>query len=210
LGNESGLIAYWNFNTNQPYADLSGNGHNGTPHGEINIVDSSAPITGWLSADPLSSSLEPGAALSVNLFFDARILDVGNYTTTLMITSNDPDEPLISVPISMDISDLENDQTIVPGSSNNLLFCYPNPFNPSTTISFNLSSTNTQNARIEIYNLKGQKVKTFLIDRSIDSKNHSVTWNGTDNNNKPVSSGIYFYRLKSDGIQQTRKMLLLK
>ncbi|MCF7793064.1 MAG: T9SS type A sorting domain-containing protein [Candidatus Cloacimonetes bacterium] len=86
---------------------------------------------------------------------------------------------------------------------------YPNPFNPSTTISFDLTAKDAKNAKIEIYNLKGQKVKTLPFTVS-QSPKVSVIWNGTDQNNKPVSSGIYLYRLKAGDVDVSKKCLLLK
>ena len=87
---------------------------------------------------------------------------------------------------------------------------YPNPFNPITTISFYLSKY-AKNAEIEIYNIKGQKIRTFQIPQSETSNQNSVVWNGTDDNNKTVSSGIYFYKMKTDGkYSSTKKMILLK
>ncbi|MEA2095485.1 MAG: T9SS type A sorting domain-containing protein [Candidatus Cloacimonadota bacterium] len=89
---------------------------------------------------------------------------------------------------------------------------YPNPFNPSTTISFETTNLH-ENTRIEIYNLKGQKIKTFNVTLSPESSlgKGSVTWNGTDSNNKPVSSGIYFYKLIVDKkVVANKKMLLIK
>ncbi len=94
---------------------------------------------------------------------------------------------------------------------------YPNPFNPSTTISFSLTAKDAKNAKIEIYNLKGQKVKTLDILESAspspffaDEVGYSIIWNGTDENDQPVSSGVYFYKLKSGNFEQTKKMILLK
>jgi len=87
---------------------------------------------------------------------------------------------------------------------------YPNPFNPSTTISFNLTAKNAKDAKIEIYNLKGQKVKT-LSNSNFTEGNHSVVWNGDDDTGKPVSSGVYFYKLNVNGKSESvRKCLLLK
>jgi hypothetical protein len=87
---------------------------------------------------------------------------------------------------------------------------YPNPFNPTTTIKFTTENTE-KNTKLIIYNLKGQKVKTFQIDQLTNSLVKQVTWYGIDQNNKPVSSGIYFYKLKVDGKTiNARKMLLLK
>jgi predicted outer membrane repeat protein len=84
---------------------------------------------------------------------------------------------------------------------------FPNPFNPSTTISFNLK--NSSNVKLIVYNVKGQKVKTLINDQYSKGA-HSVIWNGKDKNNKPVSSGIYFYRMLTKGFDKTKRMLLLK
>jgi flagellar hook assembly protein FlgD len=80
---------------------------------------------------------------------------------------------------------------------------YPNPFNPTTTISFDVTQT-LSFVTLEIYNLKGQKVK-ILVNKTLESGNHTVIWNGTDNNNKSISSGIYFYKMKPDNFEKTKK-----
>ena len=84
---------------------------------------------------------------------------------------------------------------------------YPNPFNPTTTISFSLP--NEQNIELTIYNIKGQKVKT-LYSGFAEVGEHTVIWKGKDNNDKQVSSGIYFYKLKTNSKEVTRKMLMMK
>lgn len=84
---------------------------------------------------------------------------------------------------------------------------YPNPFNPETNISFSIPLD--QKVKLTIYNLKGQKVKK-LINGQIVSGNHSVVWNGKDDNGKQVGSGLYFYNLKTDDKEISKKMLLLK
>ena len=88
---------------------------------------------------------------------------------------------------------------------------YPNPFNPSTTITFSLTAKDAKNAKIEIYNLKGQKVREFPIITPSPAHSLSVTWDGTDNYHKPVASGVYLYRLKADDyVSKTKRMLLIK
>jgi hypothetical protein len=94
---------------------------------------------------------------------------------------------------------------------------YPNPFNPSTTISFSLTTEITENTEISIYNLKGQKVKNLSPSlchaEPVEVRGeaqYSIIWDGTDDNNKPVSSGIYFYKLKVGKFEKSRKMLLIK
>jgi len=84
---------------------------------------------------------------------------------------------------------------------------YPNPFNPETRIEFQLPV----NAHIllEIYNLSGQKVVT-LIDGSQSAGSHSVVWNGRDNQNQILPSGMYLYQLSTDRITMMNKMLFIR
>jgi len=84
---------------------------------------------------------------------------------------------------------------------------YPNPFNPETTICFTLPSDNMVN--IDIYNIRGQKVRT-LVDEWYVVGEHSVVWNGTDDHGRNIGSGIYLYRLKTKENIITRKMVLMK
>ena len=87
---------------------------------------------------------------------------------------------------------------------------YPNPFNPETTISFSLTTESTQNTEINIFNIKGQKIKQLEI-RNLKLGINEVIWNGTDKNNQPVASGIYFYQLNiDDKIIASKKCLLLE
>ena len=93
------------------------------------------------------------------------------------------------------------------------LINYPNPFNPSTTISFSITQ-NYNIVNLEIFNLKGQKVKKIKITpESIQGKSGiiEIVWNGTDDNNKQVRSGVYLIKLVSDEkTLLSRKCLLLK
>ncbi|MCD4819906.1 MAG: T9SS type A sorting domain-containing protein [Candidatus Cloacimonetes bacterium] len=91
------------------------------------------------------------------------------------------------------------------------LFNYPNPFNPETTISFSLNSESVENTELIIFNIKGQKVKTFSNLQINKSPNQQIIWDGTDYSDKPVSSGIYLYKLvHGNKVLATNKMLLLK
>jgi len=86
---------------------------------------------------------------------------------------------------------------------------YPNPFNPATTIYFELPISN-EIPRLDIYNLKGQKVKSLFNDFFSDQPVSKVVWNGTDQNNQFVASGIYFIQLEVGSIMATHKILLMK
>ncbi|MEA2096795.1 MAG: T9SS type A sorting domain-containing protein [Candidatus Cloacimonadota bacterium] len=84
---------------------------------------------------------------------------------------------------------------------------FPNPFNPETKIVFDLPESGQ--VKLEIYNIKGQKVKT-LLDCYMSPGRSEMIWNGRDDNGKRVSSGVYFYRLQTPKKYITKKMLLLK
>jgi subtilisin family serine protease len=133
--------------------------------------------------------------------------------------------------ITTDIED-EDDKNNLPES-----FClnpnYPNPFNPSTTIPFELRAESKElktphpskrigrfltppktevlaiNTSLKIYNIRGQLVKTLFEDKLPEGK-YEVTWDGKDESGVPVASGIYLYRLKTAQGTITRKMILLK
>ncbi len=84
---------------------------------------------------------------------------------------------------------------------------YPNPFNPETTISFNL--TESANVYLDIYNIQGQLVKRLISD-NLEKGNHQVVWKGKNQRNQQVTSGIYFYKLHTNNSHLIRKMLLSK
>jgi len=84
---------------------------------------------------------------------------------------------------------------------------YPNPFNSSTTIVFDTRAYGP--ATMEIFNVLGQRVFTWRKDELAPGR-HSLTWDGTDQSGRPVASGLYLYRVSADGLQESRKMVLLK
>ncbi len=84
---------------------------------------------------------------------------------------------------------------------------YPNPFNPTTTISYDLPSDG--NIELSIYNIRGQHVKILIMGEQI-AGSYEVVWNGKDNNEKSVSSGIYFYKLSTKDETIMKKILMLK
>ena len=100
-----------------------------------------------------------------------------------------------------------NSDTSAPKFSANITN-NPNPFNPSTNISFNIKEDT--NVEITIYNLKGQKVKT-LVDKKFEQGQHKIEWNGTDSASKSVGSGVYFYKVDYNGkTQAVKKCVMLK
>jgi hypothetical protein len=88
-----------------------------------------------------------------------------------------------------------------------LLQNFPNPFNPETTINYNLASSS--DVTLQIYNVVGQVVKTLVAERQ-NAGRYQVRWNGTDDRGMSVSSGIYFYSIRAGKFEDVRKLMLLK
>lgn len=85
---------------------------------------------------------------------------------------------------------------------------YPNPFQRHSTISFSIKEIS--DVKLEIYNLKGQKIKT-ITNRLYNKGTYKIKWFGDDNYGNNVTSGVYFYRLNINGMSETiRKCLLVR
>lgn len=123
------------------------------------------------------------------------------YGSVTMLNAN---EDVGDLPLLMDTTANVSDVSVL---TNNLANCYPNPFRTNTTINYSIKEpTNTS---IEIYNTKGQKVRT-LVSEFAKSGLHSVVWDGTDYNGNKVSNGIYYFKMKSGYYTSTRKLVLFK
>jgi flagellar hook assembly protein FlgD len=97
----------------------------------------------------------------------------------------------------------------IPKSEFILYQNYPNPFSNSTTISF-FTTKNSKDTNIEIYNVKGQLVRTLLLTTH-QSPLTSLVWDGKDKYQNQVSSGIYLYRIRTDDfISKTKKMIIIR
>ena len=84
---------------------------------------------------------------------------------------------------------------------------FPNPFNPTTTISFSIPMSS--NVELKVYNILGRHVRT-LVSGNYDAGNYSVVWDATDLNGNPVSNGVYFYTIRAADYSVTKKMLFMK
>jgi hypothetical protein len=84
---------------------------------------------------------------------------------------------------------------------------YPNPFNPTTQIEYQIA--NAGHVEIQVFNITGKLIKT-LTSSELSAGKYTVNWNGKDNDNRPVASGIYIYRVMFGNSVLSKKMLLLK
>jgi hypothetical protein len=129
----------------------------------------------------------------------------GMFVKSLLVTSNDPENPEIEILLSGEGVSLNS--VTDPVLKIISVSAYPNPFNSELTISLSFSHQCVgQTYTISIFNIKGQVIKTWALD----SMANQVVWNGRDEAGNPVSSGIYFYRIQGGDYRPTGKVILLK
>jgi hypothetical protein len=124
---------------------------------------------------------------ATNVYFNQYESDPSN-PVTVNITAN-PEEPLI------------------PATATALNGNFPNPFNPETTIRYSVKDKTP--VTLSIYNLKGELVRT-LVSETKGNGFYNTVWNGQDDSGKPVSSGVYLYRLQAGNFVSTQRMMLIQ
>jgi len=115
--------------------------------------------------------------------------------------------PNQNITINFVLIPTSNEDDLNPVVATTLKGNIPNPFNPSTTILYDILLPCP--VRLDIYNARGQKVRS-LIDEWKASGHHSVVWDGRDDAGRATSSGVYFYRFTARDYSSTRKMLLME
>jgi hypothetical protein len=134
------------------------------------------------------------------------------------LTVRPRDDQAITVKlVEADLRDLNNEREVIEESGGGDTFVptvsslhqnRPNPFNPTTTLTYDVATPGVVSVRI--YSVTGELVRT-LVDEFKTTGRYDVVWDGRDNNGTTVTTGVYFYRMTAAGFaSQTRKMLLLK
>ncbi|KQC11942.1 MAG: hypothetical protein APR54_02610 [Candidatus Cloacimonas sp. SDB] len=182
---------------------IIGDGYGEEPHDIFNSISLTYPLN-WININPDSGSLDSGASDEIAVVFNTNEVDPSNYNCEIIIEQENSN--FVSIPVQLTVISTSAQDISIPTKAS-LQNNYPNPFNPSTIISFNIGSE-TQ-AALEIFNLKGQKINT-LLNSFVPSGQYSIEWNGTDNEGVPVSSGIYFYSLTTETGSAVKRMILLK
>ncbi|MBP9038457.1 MAG: chitobiase/beta-hexosaminidase C-terminal domain-containing protein [Candidatus Syntrophosphaera sp.] len=153
---------------------------------------------------------DTGSIVFRTTFYDVdyigQPIPTGNFNIWVLVNQYNQ-TPQVTARMLSDWSDVPVDDAIETPIVAKLIGIYPNPFNPSTTISF--YATKTESAQITIFNQKGQVVRTWDIDSREDGIKH-ILWNGMDQNGKPVSSGVYYCQMISGKYSSSRKMVLMK
>jgi photosystem II stability/assembly factor-like uncharacterized protein len=134
------------------------------------------------------------------------VMDLKIHPTEHFLVSGTHGRSMYKMDLS-DITGLDTDEPSPVASTFELYQNFPNPFNPTTKITYNLPRG--EHVRLKIFNTLGQEVRT-LVNQRQSAGNQSVIWEGKDNHGKVVSSGVYVYRLSAGDEIQSRKMILLR
>jgi hypothetical protein len=105
----------------------------------------------------------------------------------------------------LNLNALPIDETILPVPEKQIS-AYPNPFHSASNVTFETNLKAGEQGTISVYNLKGQKVKSFAVN----SQTTKYTWDGKNENNQRCAEGVYLYKISTSGLQQTKKLILLK
>lgn len=106
------------------------------------------------------------------------------------------------------VTEVKLEQPLLP-STTELYQNYPNPFNPTTTIRFHIASNNNENVIIKVYNILGKEIRE-LLNKNLRNGEYGVVWDGKDNTNMVVESGVYFITMRASAYQKTIKTVFLK
>jgi hypothetical protein len=163
----------------------------------------------WLTAEPLSGIIPPQSQQDIRLKFRTQNFPLGEFWASLQIESNDPARPLFLIPVHMTVTMVTNtDERMVLAPKNlELLPNYPNPFNPSTQITYGLPKAGM--VEINVYNTLGQRIRRYSFDNQ-PAGYHQIEWDGCNDAGSPVGTGMYLYQIITADGQIVRKMILMK
>ena len=159
----------------------------------------------WLSVSPDSGSLDFGEQDSLDLIFNTAGMTEGVYNCFIIVSDNTGNQSEIPVTLTVDTGIGLDERD--PSQGSGPVSVFPNPFTHETTISFIIYDKCA--VSLDIFNLKGEKIKTLIQDIIMDKGTQNVVWDGTNVNQNIENGGVYFYRLITDK-QYTGRIVLVR
>ncbi|MCF7920245.1 MAG: T9SS type A sorting domain-containing protein [Candidatus Cloacimonetes bacterium] len=207
-----GETAIWNVNVElgenfasdiQVGWQIDGDGYGAEPHSASGELNFDFYIT-WIGLNTSFGTIAPGESEEITIYYDTHDMEIGDYNCIINIFSDSWFAEVVETNLTV-VAVGENDNT-VPDVTSITGIC-PNPFNPSTEIRFELAQSGY--TELEIYNMRGQKVKTLLAEE-LHAGAHKLIWDGRNERNQSVGSGMYYLSLSNASNVLTKKMILLK
>jgi len=157
----------------------------------------------WLTCTPSNGIIPADDDALVNMMFDASELEDGTYEAVIRLYTNDPSNGVTDIPMTLraGVSGIAENESAIP-TRFALNPAYPNPFNPSTTVSYSLAKTSK--ITIDVYNILGQRVD-ILYEGTQPAGEYSLTWDASS-----LSSGMHFIRLATEEFTDVKSAILLK
>jgi subtilisin family serine protease len=160
----------------------------------------------WLSASPPAGSIPPGGTADVTVGYDAAELEMGDYQGNLRVSSNDPDEGGLDVPVTLHVSDLVSVDPLVPASYG-LRLAGANPTRGRALLALALPVAGE--AEVLVYDVRGALVRT-VVRGTLEAGTHSIPWNGVNDAGRAVGAGKYYVSARTQGGTYRTDVVLLK
>lgn len=168
------------------------------------VIDSITASAAWLSVTPATGLVAAGDSLRLAVAWDASSLGEGAYSGSVVVASNDPGG-LAHLPVILRVGEATSADAL-PATAHRLV-CYPNPFNPRTTLRFDLSRADRVD--LALFDARGRRVRRLLWN-DLPPGRHEVLWDGCDGAGRPCAAGVYLARLRAEGTERTGRLMLVR
>jgi hypothetical protein len=186
---------------------IGGDSTGAQPHAtsaHVKLLNYSLPNT-WLTLSDNFGTLYGGQSDTVRVHFNAQDLPANSYSCTIVV--NDLFNNSVVIPVLMHVLDTTTINQVIDLENKWIVSCYPNPFRNLTRIEYSIP--HLANVKMDVYDVNGHKVRTLVNKAHLTGK-YSLTWDGTNDNGNPVSSGVYYCRYQSGEKNETIKMVLMR
>ncbi|MCK4677859.1 MAG: choice-of-anchor D domain-containing protein, partial [Bacteroidales bacterium] len=206
-GAENGLIGYWPFNEGSGNItfDQTLHSNHGTLHSGVSWIISTAPLMSSLFSFTPSTGIVPAdSSMTIIVTFSATGLQAGNYNETIIISSNDPDESKVIIPLSINVISPVVVKDIPASLQKDFVLHknYPNPFNKYTIINYEVFQNNL--VTIRVFDMYGKEIGILVNERKLAGK-YIVPFNAEN-----LPAGIYFFQIRVNNHIDTKKMILIR
>ncbi|TNE69454.1 T9SS type A sorting domain-containing protein [bacterium] len=168
---------------------------------DLTIIKYDSPYK-WMDVKEQYVTVKPGESGTSNLVFNAKDKAPGTYTVNMTVKTNNDGEHVFDVPIQLTIAETVSNENEMGIEKFELAQNFPNPFNPTTKISFSIPQAS--NVQLQIFDMLGRNVATVL-NTNVAAGKHDVDFDANH-----LASGMYLYRIQAGTYSATRKMMLIK